>query len=163
MTDDELQALLSRMKAALPAAAVQDELEDGAIVLNPAGLLEAGRYLRDEEGWDYLSNVSGVDWIEQGQLEVVYHLYAMQRGERVVLGEDPAGPLGPVVLKVRVPRDAPVVPSVVSIWPGALWQERETYDMLGIQFEGHPDLRRIYLWDEFEDHPLRKDYVPEEE
>jgi NADH:ubiquinone oxidoreductase subunit C len=163
MTQEELQELLARMKAALPADSVEEEQESGAVVLRPGVFLEAGRYLRDEEGFDYLSNLSGVDWIEQGQFEVVYHLFAMERGERVVLGKEPGGPLGPVVLKVRVSREDPVVPSAASLWPGALWQERETYDMLGIRFDGHPDLRRIYLWDEFEDHPLRKDYVSEEE
>jgi NADH:ubiquinone oxidoreductase subunit C len=103
-----------------------------------------------------------VDWLEQGQFEVVYHLYALRRGERMLAAGQPDGPLGPVVLKVRVPRDNPVVPSVTSLWLSALFQEREAYDMLGIRFEGHPDLKRIYLWDEYTDHPLRKDYVPEE-
>jgi len=162
MTMEELQALHARMQAALPPGYGPAMQEDGTMVVEASSLLEVGRYLRDEEGFDYLSNVSGVDWVEQGRFDVVYHLFAMRRGERLIRGEDAAGPLGPVVLKVCVPRENAVVPSVVPIWIGALWQERETYDMLGIRFEGHPDLRRIYLWDEFEDHPLRKDYVPEE-
>ncbi len=162
MTAEEVQALSARLQAALRRGAVEEVQESGALVLRPAALVEAGLYLRDHEGFDYLSNVSGVDWPDRGQFEVVYHLYALRRGERVVRGQEAGGPLGPVVLKVRVPRDNPAVPSVSAIWPSALWQERETYDMFGIRFEGHPDLRRIYLWDEFQDHPLRKDYVPEE-
>ncbi|MGB9722635.1 MAG: NADH-quinone oxidoreductase subunit C [Chloroflexia bacterium] len=158
MTED----VLRRLEKVLPAGAIQEVQESGALVLAPEFLLEAGRYLRDTEGFDYLSNLSGVDWIERGYFEVVYHLYAMRRGERLVRGESPEGPLGPLVLKVRAPREDPRVPSVSALWPSALWQERETYDMLGIRFEGHPDLRRIYLWDEFVGHPLRKDYRPEE-
>lgn len=156
------EEVFHRLEKALPAGAIQEIQESGARVLAPEFLLEAGRYLRDEEGFDYLSNLSGVDWIERGYFEVVYHLYAMRRGARIARGQDPGGPLGPVVLKVRVPRDQPVVPSVTSLWPSALWQEREVYDLMGIRFEGHPDLRRIYLWDEYEDHPLRKDYAPKE-
>jgi len=162
MASAELEELRARLRKALRRGAVLGMQADGAIELQPRVLVSAGRFLRDQEGFDYLSNVSGVDWLGQGQFEVVYHLYAMRRGERGALGEGPAGPLGPLVLKVRVPRDNPVVPSVTTIWPSALWQEREVYDLMGIRFEGHPDLRRIYLWDEFEGHPLRKDYVPEE-
>jgi NADH:ubiquinone oxidoreductase subunit C len=162
MTAEELQALRARLEAALPAGAIQEVQESGAFVLRPDALVEAGRSLRDGEGFDYLSNVSGVDWPEQGQLEVVYHLYAIRRGERMLHTGQADGLLGPVVLKVRTPRDNPVVPSVTSLWPSALFQEREAYDMLGIRFEGHPNLKRIYLWDEYTDHPLRKDYVPEE-
>ena len=162
MTTEELQALRTRLEAALAPGVIQEVQGNGAIVLQPDALLEAGRYLRDREGFDYLSNVSGVDWLEQGHLEVVYHLYALRRGERLLLTGQADGPLGPVVLKVRAPRDAPEVPSVTSLWPSALLQEREAYDMFGIRFAGHPNLKRIYLWDEFSDYPLRKDYVPEE-
>lgn len=162
MTAEEVRALCARMEEALGPGAIEEVQENGAIRLRADMLPDVCRYLRDREGFDYLSNLSGVDWIEQGQMEVVYHLYAMRRGERFFLQGQADGALGPLVLKVRVPRDEAVVPSVVSIWPSALFQERETYDMFGIRFAGHPDLRRIYLWDEFEDHPLRKDYVPEE-
>ena len=162
MAAEELQALRARLEAALPAGAIQEVQESGAFVLLPDALLEAGRFLRDEEGFDYLSNVSGVDWPDRNQFEVVYHLYALRRGERMLSIGQPDGPLGPAVLKVRTPRDNPVLPSVSALWPSALFQEREIYDMFGIRFEGHPDLRRIYLWDEYTDYPLRKDYVPEE-
>lgn len=162
MTAEETQALLARLKAALPEGAIQEVQESGALVLRPDALLEAGRFLRDSAGFDYLSNVSGVDWPERGEFEVVYHLYAMRRGERMLHTGAADGPLGPVVLKVRASRADPVVPSVSALWPSALLQEREVYDMFGVRFAGHPDMRRIYLWDEFTDHPLRKDYVPEE-
>jgi len=162
MTAEELQALRARLEAALPAGSIQEVQEGGAFVLLPEALPEAGRFLRDDEGFDYLSNVSGVDWPDQGQFEVVYHLYALRRGERMLATGQADGPLGPVVLKVRVPRNNPVVPSVTDLWLSALFQEREAYDMFGVRFTGHPDLKRIYLWDEYEDHPLRKDYVPEE-
>lgn len=163
MTAEELQALRARLEAALPIGAIQEAQESGALVLSPEALLAAGRFLRDEEGFDYLSNVSGVDWPDQGQLEVVYHLYALRRGERMLTTGQPDGPLGPVVLKVRAPREEAVVPSVADLWPSALLQEREVYDLFGIRFAGHPNLKRIYLWDEYTDHPLRKDYVPEED
>ncbi len=161
MTAEQVQDWPARLEKALPRA-IQEVRENGDLLIQPGALLQVAQYLRDEEGFDYLSNVSGVDWIEQGQFELVYHIFAMRRGERIARGEEPGGPLGPVVLKVRVPRQDPVVASLASVWPSALWQERETYDMLGIRFEGHPDLRRIYLWDEYQDHPLRKDFVPEE-
>ena len=190
MTAEELQAWRTRLEAVLPSGAIREVQESGALVLRPEALLEAGRFLRDEEGFDYLSNVSGVDWLEQNEFEVVYHLYALRRGERMLTTGQPDGAplapgpsqesqlsvaasaeakrvsaegvLGPVVLKVRVPRDNPVVPSVTGLWLSALFQEREVYDMFGLHFEGHPNLKRIYLWDEYTDHPLRKDYVPEE-
>ncbi|MBN1483729.1 MAG: NADH-quinone oxidoreductase subunit C [Chloroflexia bacterium] len=161
MTVAEL-ALRERIESALPPGTIQQVQENGDLQIDPERLLELGHYLREQEGLDYLSSISGVDWPEQGEMEVVYHLFAMRRGARLAAGGEPAGLLGPIVLKVRVPRDEPVVPSLVEVWKGALWQERETYDMLGLRFAGHPDLRRIYLWDEFAYHPLRKDYEPEE-
>ncbi|MDP3721929.1 MAG: NADH-quinone oxidoreductase subunit C [Candidatus Omnitrophota bacterium] len=86
-----------------------------------------------------------------GRIEVVYHLYSMAKKH------------GPVALKVRVPRSHPVVPSVTPIWRGAEFQEREVYDLFGVTFEGHPDLRRILMWEGFDGHPLRKDYVVEDQ
>ncbi|MGH2436146.1 MAG: NADH-quinone oxidoreductase subunit C, partial [bacterium] len=78
--------------------------------------------------------------------EVVYHCYSHQSLEELML-------------KVRIPRDKPTVPSVTSIWDGANWHEREAYDLFGIIFEGHPNLRRIMMTDDWIGHPLRKDYV----
>ena len=118
----------------------------------PAGrLVEIARTLRDEAPFqlDYCSFVSAVDWPTDGVFEVVYHLFSMARRHELVL-------------KVKVPRERPVVPSVTGIWRGADWHERETYDLFGIVFEGHPDLRRIMMTDDWVGHPLRKDYVYED-
>jgi len=94
----------------------------------------------------YLSFVSAIDRPESGEFEVLYHLYSFETKEELAL-------------KVRVPRDAPTVVSVAGIWDGANWHEREAYDLFGIVFEGHPNLRRIMMTDDWVGHPLRKDYV----
>ncbi|MRR31770.1 NADH-quinone oxidoreductase subunit C, partial [bacterium] len=99
-------------------------------VVGAENLLEVVKSLRDEWGFDYLSSVTGVDYLPEGKMEVVYHLYRSIGG--------PA-----LVLKVQVPRDAAVVPSLYDLYKSADWQEREAWDLLGIRFEGHPDLRRI--------------------
>ena len=114
-------------------------------------LLEICRVLRDETPFslDYCSFVSAVDWPHENRFEVVYHLYSMSARHELLL-------------KVRVPRDAPRVPSVTGIWVGANWHEREAYDLFGIVFDGHPDLRRIMMTEDWTGHPLRKDYVYEE-
>lgn len=122
----------------------------GAFV--PAGRLpEICRVLRDEAPFhlDYCSFVSAVDRPAQGQLEVVYHLFSMAARHEMLL-------------KVRVPRDDARVPSVTGIWGGANWHERETFDLFGVTFEGHPDLRRIMMTEDWQGHPLRKDYVYQE-
>ena len=101
--------------------------------------------LRDEVGYDYLSSVTGVDYLDEGELEVVYHAYQTRGG--------PA-----LNLKVQVDRENPVIPSLVSVYPGADFQEREIFDLYGVRFEGHPNLRRILMWDGFDGHPMRKDW-----
>jgi NADH-quinone oxidoreductase subunit C/D len=108
-------------------------------------LLEIARIIRDEYGYDYLSSVTGVDYLPEGKMEVVYHLYKSTGGSALVY-------------KVQVPRDNPVVSSLVSLYPGAEFQEREAWDLEGIKFEGHPDLRRILMWEGFAGFPLRKDW-----
>jgi len=155
----------------------------------PAGerslLVEAGRafdvakFLRDDAQLklDYCSNVTGIDWPEtvvktkvkkkvlvegvekeveetietlrSGYLEVVYHLYSMALKH------------GPVVLRLRTENraDKTHLPSLTPLWRGAEFQEREIFDLYGVIFDGHPDLRRILMWDEFKDFPMRKDYV----
>lgn len=109
-------------------------------------LVQVARVLRDESGYAYLSSVTGVDYLPQGRMEVVYHLYRIEGG-------------GALALHVQVPRESPSVPSLVGVFPGAEFQEREAWDLLGIRFEGHPDLRRILLWDGFAGYPLRKDWT----
>jgi NADH:ubiquinone oxidoreductase subunit C len=119
---------------------------DFTIVLKTDRLPDVAAYLRDEIGLDYLASVTGVD--RGDEFEVVYHLGTMARQE------------GYLVLKVRVPRQLPEVPSVTPLWRGAEFQEDEIYDLMGIRFTGHPDLRRIMLWEDYEGYPLRKDFRP---
>ena len=107
-------------------------------------LLDECRRLRDELNFRYLSTISGVD--RQDSFEVVYFIYNLE--QRWQLG-----------LKVRLDHDLPEVDSVTEIWPAANWMERETYDLLGIRFRNHPDLRRIYLNHSFQGYPLRKDFI----
>jgi NADH-quinone oxidoreductase subunit C len=106
------------------------------------------RALREESGFDlsFLSDLMVVDWPErEPRFDIVYHLRSLTKGHR---------------LRVRIGIDDadPWVTSVAALWKAADWLERECYDMFGIRFEGHPDLRRILLYDSFEGHPLRKDY-----
>ncbi len=109
-------------------------------------LIEIASALRDEMNYDYLSSVTGVDYLPEEKFEVVYQFYKTTGGPGVLL-------------KVQVPRIDPVeVPSLTGIYPGAEFQEREAWDLLGIKFTNHPDLRRILMWEGFEGFPLRKDW-----
>ncbi|KUG04899.1 nadh-ubiquinone oxidoreductase chain c [hydrocarbon metagenome] len=100
--------------------------------------------LRDEYGFNHLANLSSVDYNEE--FEVVYHLYSIPANDKVCV-------------KTRVPRNSAEVDSLIDIWPTADWQEREVYDLMGIKFKGHPNLIRVLLPDDFDGHPLRKDFV----
>jgi NADH-quinone oxidoreductase subunit C/D len=144
---DPVQEALVLLKERFPEA-VADEDREGyeGVRVKPDQLVDVATALRDELGFNYLSSVTGVDLIEEGKLEVVYHAYSIEKGG------------GPVVLHVQTARDAASVPSLVPVFPGADFQEREAWDLLGIHFEGHPDLRRILTWDGFHGHPLRKDW-----
>ena len=147
--------------------------------IDPAHAVAIAAFMRDAEHlrFDYCSNVTGIDWpgkeisekvkvkklvdgVEQeveevrksqtvGHLEVVYHLYSMEKKH------------GPVILRMRTEDRAEKVhlPSLTSVWQSADFQEREIFDLYGVVFDGHPDLRRILMWDGFKDHPMRKDYV----
>jgi NADH-quinone oxidoreductase subunit C len=118
-----------------------------SLLLKSDQLLAVMAYLKKSPGldFDYLNHVTGVDYYDY--LEVVYQLTSLKHNHGLVL-------------KVRCyDRDNPVLPSVVGLWQGADFQEREIYDLLGISFEGHPNLRRIVLWEGFEGHPLRKDFL----
>lgn len=110
--------------------------------------LDVARWLHDEPdlSLDWLANLSGVDYAADGKLCVVYDLWSFDHRHAIAV-------------KVYIPRDEPVIASVASIWRAADWHEREAFDMFGIRFEGHPDLRRILLADDWEGFPLRKDYV----
>jgi len=108
-------------------------------------LVDFALVLRDELGYDYLSSVTAVDYLAEGQMELVYHARKTTGGS-------------PLVFRVQVPRDQAVVASLVPVYPGAEFQEREAYDLFGVHFEGHPDLRRILMWEGFNGHPMRKDW-----
>ncbi|MBL9210314.1 MAG: NADH-quinone oxidoreductase subunit C [Opitutaceae bacterium] len=108
------------------------------------------RYLRDEQAFDLLMDLTAVDWSEGAtpRFTVVYHLLSTTRpGTYVRVAANCAGT-----------EAEPVAPSVVSVWPAADWHERECFDMFGIKFQGHPDLRRILMWDGYPYHPLRKEF-----
>jgi NADH-quinone oxidoreductase subunit C/D len=116
------------------------------VVISADRLVEVATFIRDELGYDYLTSLTGVDYLAQNELEVVYHALHTRAGG------------APLVFKVRTPRDNAVVPSLINVWPGADFQEREAWDLLGIKFAGHPYLKRILMWEGFEGHPLRKDW-----
>jgi NADH-quinone oxidoreductase subunit C len=126
---------------------------DHTAVVTREALLDVLHFCRDDDrlACAMLSDLTAVDYLkfpgrEDGpRFEVVYHLYSLTHNHRLRL-------------KVSVDEDDAVVPTVVSLWPIANWLEREVWDMFGIRFEGHPDLRRLLLYEEFEGHPLRKDY-----
>ena len=99
---------------------------------------------------DYLECITGVDYPDQHKIHVVYHLYSYKKRHRVVI-------------KVLLDREDPALPTLVNVWSAANWQERECFDLLGVLFEGHPDLRRLLLPDDWEGHPLRKDFEEKDE
>lgn len=128
------------------------EILEPFIRIAPQDIPEVIGYLKSESTlkMEYLNLISGVDWLKENKMEVVYHLSSMTHHHKIVI-------------KTYVDRNEPKVPSIVSLYGGANWHEREVYDLMGIKFEGHPDLRRILLPDDWMGHPLRKDYqFPEE-
>jgi NADH-quinone oxidoreductase subunit C len=179
-----LEQVKSRVEAALPGARLDlvrngSPSEQHSLLVDNEHALAVAKFLRDDPALrlDHDSNVTGIDWldtvvkettktkqviegvereIEQtverkkpGYLEVVHHLYSMELKH------------GPVILRLRTADRAEQshLPSLTPVWRGAEFQEREAYDLYGIIFDGHPDLRRILMWDEFKDYPMRKDYV----
>jgi NADH-quinone oxidoreductase subunit C len=179
-----LEQIKTRIEAVVQGATVE-MVPNGSpggvpsLLVDNAHALAIAKFLREDPSLrlDYASNVTGVDWldavvqekqkvkqvvegvereIEQttefkkpGYLEVVYHLYSMELKH------------GPLILRLRTANrgDNARVASLTPVWRGAEFQEREAYDLFGITFEGHPDLRRILMWEEFKDFPMRKDYV----
>ncbi len=112
--------------------------------IEPGALPAVMQSLYDDWGMNYLGNLDAVDYGEE--FEVVYHLYGIPAHDKKI------------AVKVRVPRQNPSVPSLIAIYPTADWQEREAYDLMGIQFTDHPNLVRVLLPDDFSGHPLRKDF-----
>ncbi len=154
MSDDQLSAAATRLQEAMPDAVLESGVYMGetTIVLAADRLVDVCVFLRDDPAtrFDYLVDVTAIDWFahhaREPRFDVVYHLRSI--------------PLGHVLrLKVRV-ADLEPVPTVSGVWRLGDWAERETYDMFGIKFEGHPDLRRILLPEDWEDgFPLRKDFA----
>jgi NADH-quinone oxidoreductase subunit C len=152
------QTVLDRVHAALPQARIEllnnpSPSGQHSLLVHRDDALEVAQFLKNDPELllDYASNVSGVDYPDH--LEAVYHLFSIAQKQ------------GPIVLRTRTgdrSGDA-CLPSLTPVWKSADFQEREAFDLLGIRFEGHPDLRRLLMWDEFVDHPLRKDYVAPED
>jgi NADH-quinone oxidoreductase subunit C len=149
MTAQEIHDII---KAQFGDAVLEAKLEnvpDPFVKIQPEKIKEVAEFAKANGSlqFDYLMCLSGVDY--KGTLGVTYHLYSMTHRHKIVL-------------KVAVPTDRPDVPSVESVWKTANWHEREAFDLYGLNFTGHPDLRRILLPYDWEGHPLRKDYeVPE--
>ena len=144
-----LRLLLERMPAAVRAT--HAHRGDATALVDPEQIVEVLRLLRDapELAFEMLSDVTCVDYQgEDPRFEVVYHLYSVAKNHRVRV-------------KARVSEAEPELPSAVGLYASADWMEREVYDLYGVRFRGHPDLRRILLYDGFEGHPLRKDYPKE--
>jgi len=139
----------TRIRESFPEAVTdaRTELGNEILVVSAEHLLDIARILRDDFGFEMLLDVSAVDWLPRvPRYDVNYHLLDLGENRRLRL-------------KVQLPdEEAPRVASLIEIWPGADWHEREVYDFFGIVFDGHPYLRRIFMPDEWIGHPLRKDY-----
>ena len=185
MTTDGIDEIKVAIEAAVPGCGVTlvhnaSPSAQHSLLLDTDHAFQVARFLRDnpELRLDFCSNMTAVDWLDSeltekvkvnklvdgveqeveearktkvpGYLEAVYHLFSMEKRH------------GPVILRLRTKDRVNQVhlPSLTPIWRSAEFQEREAFDLYGIIFDGHPDLRRILMWDEFTDHPMRKDYVP---
>lgn len=181
LTLEEIKTMLAANVASARLEIVPNEsaANQPSLLVDSAHAVAVANFLRDDPKlrFDYASNVTGVDWpdatfkekvkvkktvdgvekeVEEtvekkraGYLEAVYHLYSMSLKH------------GPVIIRLRTENrtDKNHLPSLMSIWRSAEFQEREIYDLYGIIFDGHPDLRRLLMWEGFQDHPMRKDYV----
>lgn len=141
------------LKEALPDALLDVHLfrDETTLVIKPDQIVAVARFMRDTKGlvFNFLSDISAVDYYPEynrpGRFGVSYHVYSMLYNRRLRL-------------KVFLPEDEPTVTSVTPVWRAAEWLEREIYDMMGVNFTGHPDLRRVLLPDDWEGHPHRRDY-----
>ncbi len=123
--------------------------EADTLIVAPRHLVAFARHVRDNLGYELLSNVTGVDYMgrEGDRFEVVYHAYSISQPQKPLL-----------TFKARVPEANPELPSLYDVWKTCYLQEREVYDLYGINFTGHPNMKRVLLWDDFYGHPMRKDY-----
>jgi len=180
---ESLDEIKARIEAAVPGAKIDIVVNPGpsqqsSLLIDNEHAAAVARFLRDDSALrlDFCSNATGVDWLDRtvkktvkvktvvdgvekeidqtseekipGYLEAVYHLYSMTHKH------------GPVVIRMRTAdrAEGARLPSLKPVWRSAEFQEREIFDLYGVHFDGHPDLRRILMWDEFEDYPMRKDY-----
>ena len=135
---------LAKLVEVFPKATFDAEAEEPAFIVTAADFPAVLRALKEKEGFDRLGNLTAVDW--KDHIEMIYHLYNMEEN---------------VKLEVKAALDsaAPVIESATSLYPGAEFEECEVYDLMGVEFLGHPDLRRILMPDNYPAHPLRKDFV----
>lgn len=142
--------VVTALKARFPQATDRASTDHPAVNVPLGDLVAVLRFLRDEAAFDLLMDLTAIDWAEGAvpRFTVVYHL----------LSKSGAGTYLRVAANCAGTETAPTAPSVAQLWPGADWHERECFDMFGIKFEGHPDLRRILMWDGYPYHPLRKEF-----
>ena len=138
------QDVAKQITEQMPEAIV--ESTESWVVVKPEFLLKVSKFLNATPGleFNYLNCITGVDYLDY--LEVVYNLTSMKHNHCIVL-------------KVQCDRENPEIPSLYSMWRGADLQEREIFDLLGIKFAGHPNLKRLFMWEGFKGHPLRRDYL----
>ena len=137
--------ITSKIEEQFPGSIIESSQD--TVVVKSESLLKVATFLKETPSldFDYLTSITAVDYYDY--FEVVYHLTSLEHNHSLV------------VKTQCYSRDNPTVPSVVSLWRGADFQEREIYDLMGISFDGHPNLKRIFLWEGFHGHPLRKDYL----
>ncbi|HWO42662.1 MAG TPA: NADH-quinone oxidoreductase subunit C [Candidatus Eisenbacteria bacterium] len=150
----EAKAIYARLESQFPGKVggfKEDVLEPYCLV-DPQAIVEVCRFVRDDPAlkFEVLSDLTALDWPKDEKIQVVYHLYSYAFKHQLVL-------------KADLPRDNPAIASVENVWKVANWFEREVFDLFGVIFEGHSDLRRIMLPEDWVGHPLRKDYVEQEE
>ena len=148
MRNDYLSAeALAGIKLAFSNAVYDAEAVRAAVYIGADELIALLTFLRDDTALQLtrMENVTAVDW--KDRFEMVYHLFSPVH-------------MHWLTVKVTLPHDAPVVPSATAVFPGVEFEEREVYDLMGISFTGHPDLRRVFHHENFVGHPLRKDFVP---
>jgi NADH:ubiquinone oxidoreductase subunit C len=148
MDEETLLGSVTRLSTAV--ALVERKANHSAVQVPVEKLEGVLRQLRDDEAlaFDQLLTHTAVDWMETGRLELLYILFSTQYGHTLLVSS-------------LVSRDNPIAPTASGLWRIAEWQEREVYDLFGVQYDGHQDLRRLFLEDDWVGHPLRKDYTDE--
>ena len=150
MAEEKKSAVLETLvgKFGDDIVSTHSDFGDDTALVRRERIVEICTFLRDDPGlrFDFAMDLTGVDYLgEEPRFEVVYHLYSLEKKHRVRI-------------KTRVPEEDPAIDSVIPVWAGMDWYEREAYDMYGIVFRNHPNLKRILMYESFVGHPLRKDY-----